>query len=465
MTWNTVNGSMLSFVKGKTTTYYTYSSDGQRISKNVGNYKTAYIYNAGMLIAEENKDYRINYYYDADGIVTEIGYRAKKADGTLLNEVFYFFSRNGQGDIIGIYRNSDSTLVGTYEYDLWGNVVSISENVFTNSKKIKVTDSDGILKKNPLRYRGCYFDSESGFYYLNARYYDPKVHRFISADTVIAGVSSDVSGYNLFAYCNNDPINQMDATGEWPQLTNKQKVAVGLAAIGVAAVLTVATDGLGGPVACFALGALEGSITGAVTGAASEAAIYGGIAFITSGGDLEKTKQAAIDGACDGFMSGSITGFITGGMTSNHCFVAGTVVITVAGKKAIEYIREGDLVLSEDPDTGDVTYKKVLETYINETTELIHLNIDGEEIVTTPTHPFYVKDKGFIQAGDLLEGSILVDSKGNGCYSVCKLGDGIESAVASHEENLVTITNSKDVDEALIKATVTDAGYEYAGIA
>ncbi len=255
------------------------------------------------------------------------------------------------------------------------------------------------------------------------------MHRFINADTVIAGVSSDVSGYNLFAYCNNDPVNQMDTSGSWPQLTNKQKVAVGLAVIGVAAVLTVATAGLGGPVACFALGALEGSITGAVTGAASGAAISGGIAFISSGGDLQQTKQAAINGACDGFMSGSITGFITGGMTSNHCFVAGTVVITVAGKKAIEYIREGDLVLSEDPETGDVTYKKVLETYINETTELIHLSIDGEEIVTTPAHPFYVKDKGFIQAGDLLEGSILVDSEGNELHLKIKRWEHLQSPV------------------------------------
>ena len=63
-----------------------------------------------MLLADENKDYRINYYYDADGIVTEIGYRAKNADETLQNEVYYFFSRNGQGDIVGIYRNSDSKI-------------------------------------------------------------------------------------------------------------------------------------------------------------------------------------------------------------------------------------------------------------------------------------------------------------------------------------------------------------------
>ena len=210
----------------------------------------------------------------------------------------------------------------------------------------------------------------------------------------------------------------MDASGNWPQLSNKQKIAVGLAVIAVAAVLTVATAGAAGPEAmaavhCFAMGALEGSIMGAASGAVSGAAMSGGIAFVTSGGDLEKTKQAAIDGACDGFMSGSITGFITGGMNSPHCFVAGTVVLTAAGKKGIEHIREGDLVLSEDPDTGEVTYKRVLETYVSEATELIHLNIDGEEIITTPAHPFYVKDKGFVLAGNLEVGTTLIDNEGN----------------------------------------------------
>ncbi len=260
------------------------------------------------------------------------------------------------------------------------------------------------------------------------------MHGFSSKDVVIVLVSGDTNGYNLFAYCNNDPVNHMDASGNWPQLSNKQKIAVGLAVIAVAAVLTVATAGAAGPgavaaVHCFAMGALEGSIMGAATGAVSGAAMSGGIAFVTSGGDLEKTKQAAIDGACDGFMSGSITGFITGGMNSPHCFVAGTVVLTSAGKKGIEHIREGDLVLSEDPDTGEVTYKRVLETYVSEATELIHLNIDGEEIITTPAHPFYVKDKGFVLAGDLEEGTTLVDNEGNELHLLIKRWEQLQCAI------------------------------------
>ncbi len=70
-------------------------------------------------------------------------------------------------------------------------------------------------------------------------------------------------------------------------------------------------------------------------------------------------------------------------------------------------------MLSEDPETGDAEYKRVLEAYINESAELVHLIIDDEEIITTPSHPFYVKDRGFVPAGELSEHSVLVDSKGN----------------------------------------------------
>ena len=147
MTWDTTNGSLTSVKGAGKNCNYTYLSDGQRISKDVGGEKTAYIYNAGMLLYEETKDYRLNFYYDADGLVTEMGYQTKD-NGNYSDETRYFYSRNGQGDIIAIYRCSDSTLVGTYEYDLWGNPVSQNENVFTkkvNGKTVTITDEQGIL--------------------------------------------------------------------------------------------------------------------------------------------------------------------------------------------------------------------------------------------------------------------------------------------------------------------------------
>jgi len=95
------------------------------------------------------------------------------------------------------------------------------------------------------------------------------------------------------------------------------------------------------------------------------------------------------------------------------CFVAGTMILTVAGLVAIENIKAGDKVIATNPETFEVAEKTVLETYVRETTELLHLTINGEVIKTTFEHPFYVKDVGFVEAGKLQVGDKLVDSRGN----------------------------------------------------
>ena len=90
------------------------------------------------------------------------------------------------------------------------------------------------------------------------------------------------------------------------------------------------------------------------------------------------------------------------------CFVAGTEVHTQNGNKAIESIVAGDLVWAWDELTGDVALKKVIETYINKADELVHIFVNGEEIITTPTHPFYSPIKGWVTAAHLYEGDLLV---------------------------------------------------------
>jgi len=70
---------------------------------------------------------------------------------------------------------------------------------------------------NPLRYRGYYYDAETGFYYVNSRYYDPGVGRWINGDNQISGIGGDIRGYNLYAYCLNNPVNMSDLSGKWPE--------------------------------------------------------------------------------------------------------------------------------------------------------------------------------------------------------------------------------------------------------
>ena len=115
----------------------------------------------------------------------------------------------------------------------------------------------------------------------------------------------------------------------------------------------------------------------------------------------------------------------TGGMNSGFnkaansagvkpsCFVAGTLVMAVVGMVAIEKIKSGDKIISTDPETMETGEKTVLETYIREVTTLVHLTVNGKEIVTTVDHPFYVKNQGFIKAGELIVGDEFLDVNGN----------------------------------------------------
>ena len=112
-----------------------------------------------------------------------------------------------------------------YEYDAWG--------------KCTVTSgaSNAIANANPIRYRGYYYDTDTGFYYLQSRYYDPIVKRFISADGVISSVGGEILGYNQYAYSFNNPINFSDSSGNWPRWITAT-VAVAATALGIAAIAT-----------------------------------------------------------------------------------------------------------------------------------------------------------------------------------------------------------------------------------
>lgn len=113
----------------------------------------------------------------------------------------YYFVKNLQGDVLQVYKASDHSLVTSYTYDSWGNILSV-----TGSK------ADTLGKYNPLRYRGYVYDHETGLYYLQSRYYDPEIGRFINADGY-ASTGQGILGNNMFSYCGNNPVNMMDPTG------------------------------------------------------------------------------------------------------------------------------------------------------------------------------------------------------------------------------------------------------------
>ena len=205
----------------------------------------------------------------------------------------------------------------------------------------------------------------------------------------------------------------------------------------------------------FADAALSGTLTGAATGAAfaglgAAGAIFGkGIKCMSHLGKaikatakVTKILSLGFDGydtmaMCVGFFDPSnplvqlnnqmhasvlynglqvvvngvavFTGAASGTM---KCFVAGTLILTLSGLAAIETIRPGDMVEATDIRTMERKPKKVLETYVRETNELVVLTVGGENLRTTPNHPFYVKGKGFLGAGELTIGDSLLDAEG-----------------------------------------------------
>ena len=109
-----------------------------------------------------------------------------------------------------------------------------------------------------------------------------------------------------------------------------------------------------------------------------------------------------------------MTAAFTGGYKSTaKCFIAGTLVLTANGVVTIEMIKAGDLVYAANADTLEVSLKPVLETYIRETSDLVHVTVNGVEIVSTFDHPYYVKGKGFVNAANLCIGYELINNSGN----------------------------------------------------
>ena len=204
-------------------------------------------------------------------------------------------------------------------------------------------------------------------------------------------------------------FNLSDEGGNWPSWATK--LCIGLAVIAICAIAVVATGGFGA--SCIAtsmlVGAVKGAVIGAVTGAvtgAIQGAITEGIKTGSWEGALKGALSGAIDGAADGFMFGAIGGAISGAINPSYCFIAGTMVMTAVGLRRIEEIKKGDTVLAYDDNTGRYEGMPVTDTYINETEELVEINVGDETITCTPGHSF-LTTKGWKKAGDLTDKDIL----------------------------------------------------------
>ena len=200
MSWN--GRTLLGMTAGSDKISYSYDADGQRTGKKVGSKNYTYVYYGNRLVEYVCGGwYEMHFLYDETG--SAMGFTYKSADHTGT----YYYVLNGQGDVVQL-RDSEQEVVANYHYDAWGRLLSI-----TDADGKKITNTSSIAYQNPIRYRGYVYDEETGFYYLNSRYYDPQIRRFINVDCYIS-TGQGFIGYNMFAYCGNNQVNHVDATGQ-----------------------------------------------------------------------------------------------------------------------------------------------------------------------------------------------------------------------------------------------------------
>ena len=225
-----------------------YNTSGIR-TKRVSEEKTYnYIYAGDKLMRMTVGNDTLDFSYDTNGVPLTMTY----------NGTVYYYITNLQGDVISL-ELADGGSGAQYAYDAWGNIIAMSGT---------------LAELNPLRYRGYVYDQETGFYYLNSRYYDPAVGRFINADRQLA--LKDAIGTNLFAYCFNNPVSLGDGEGNWPKWVEKVACVASVVVTVAAAAVTVAavsafTAGTGSALAVYGasifLGAALSGLNGAIANA------------------------------------------------------------------------------------------------------------------------------------------------------------------------------------------------------
>ncbi len=201
----TIGGKTLSWMNGRqlekieendVVITYEYNKDSIRTKKVVNGIETTYQLENNHILFERTGRSMIYYIRDENQNLVGFDY-----------DTTYYYLKNAQEDIIGIL-DSDYNVVANYHYDAWGRIISI-----TDSNGVEITDKEHIAYVNPFRYRSYYYDSETGYYYLNSRYYDPNWGRFLNADGII-GSNKDFISHNLYAYVSNNSIKYDDELGQ-----------------------------------------------------------------------------------------------------------------------------------------------------------------------------------------------------------------------------------------------------------
>ena len=256
----TYKGKTLTWSNGRLTSYngntFTYDTLGRRVKKN--NYDCFYD-SEGKLIRYRD----MQFIYDETGIT---GFHELGATFTFVKDV--------QGNVIELLA-PNGEILAKYIYDAWGNCKVID----TNGYEITSDNYEGF--RNPIRYRGYFYDVETGLYFLKTRYYDPETGRFISPDSIEYADPDSINGLNLYSYCANNPVSNVDPNGNdwWHWL-------LGIFAVVLLVGLTIISAG-GASLGLMAIGCAANGVVMAgastVTTILAFASVGAGITLVASG--------------------------------------------------------------------------------------------------------------------------------------------------------------------------------------
>jgi len=195
-TFNWTRGKLLSSVSdGDKLIEFTYDASGRRIGKATDTATYKYLYDNDLVqiaITRNGTTSNLTFVYDSQGVA-----------GFTYGGKFYRYVRNLFGDVTDIYQANDCVV--HYAYDAWGN-----HTVYSPMSDEYLTDEGFIGNINPIRYRGYFYDVETGLYYCNNRYYSPEWNRFVNASSTSSLDSTKINGLNLYRYECNNPIGRVN---------------------------------------------------------------------------------------------------------------------------------------------------------------------------------------------------------------------------------------------------------------
>ncbi len=330
-----------------------------------------------------------------------------------------------------------------YVYDAWGNCQVLDK--YGNA----ITDQTHVAHLNPIRWKSQYYDTDSGLYYIGNRWYDPETGRYISSANPESLLSNAaiVHALNLYAFVLENPVAVLLAAstfmasldfyydGEPKTWWEKNRLLVlqiaGVALVLIALIAAPFTCGTSTAVAKMGLVLLQMALAmgSAVLGLAAMGIAVGIYAALTG----HSFWEAFSDTVSENYVEVLVTSFAMAALTVAvgtvikcfQCFAEGTLVQTEEGMKAIEDIREGDMVLAYSEETGEQAYKPVTRLLRNKTDQWYHIYVNGEEIVCTAGHPFYILNADQFRTKVEFEG-VKTDKDGKWiCAKDLKIGDEV----------------------------------------